>query len=151
MRKRYQQGSLTKVGGSWIAQWWEDGHRRKRTLGRIHHMTKAQAKTQLASIVAPINRASGKPLDQTTLVDFVGQIYFPFYRRKWKGSTRGTNESRIHHYLISEFSEWRLDSFSRDGLQDFLDRKSAAGLSFSTVNHLRWDLKQIFGMAAAEG
>src|SRR5258708_536505 len=28
MRRRYQEGSLKKVDGKWIAQWWEDGHRR---------------------------------------------------------------------------------------------------------------------------
>ena len=33
MRKRYQKGSIKKYRGAWIAQWWEDGHRRKRTLG----------------------------------------------------------------------------------------------------------------------
>jgi hypothetical protein len=26
-----------------VAQWWEDGHRRERALGRISKMTKAQA------------------------------------------------------------------------------------------------------------
>jgi integrase len=39
--------------------------------------------------------------------------------------------------------------FRRDGLQDFLDEK-AKTLSFSVVNHLRWDLKAIFDMAVAE-
>ncbi len=29
--------------------------------------------------------------------------------------------------------------------------KAQAGLSFSVVDHLRWDLKQIFDMAVAEG
>src|SRR6266436_4981251 len=45
MRKRYQKGSLKNIDGSWIAQWWEDGHRRKRTLGRVKDMTKTRAKT----------------------------------------------------------------------------------------------------------
>jgi len=30
-------------------------------------------------------------------------------------------------------------------------RKRAEGLSFSVINHLRWDLRQIFGLAMAEG
>jgi integrase len=38
----------------------------------------------------------------------------------------------------------------RDELQALLDRK-ALTLSFSMVAHLRWDLKQIFDMAVAEG
>jgi site-specific recombinase XerD len=36
-------------------------------------------------------------------------------------------------------------------LQDLLDRKVKDGLSFSVVDHLRWDMKQIFDMAVAEG
>jgi integrase len=43
-----------------------------------------------------------------------------------------------------------LGSFRRDELQSFLDRKSST-FSFSVVDHLRWDLKQIFDMAVAEG
>jgi len=42
-------------------------------------------------------------------------------------------------------------SFQRNQLQDVLDEKTQADLSFSTVDHLRWDTKQIFDMAVAEG
>ena len=48
------------------------------------------------------------------------------------------------------FKNCELSVFRRDGLQDFLDEK-AKSLSFSVVNHLRWDLKAIFDMAVAEG
>ena len=44
-----------------------------------------------------------------------------------------------------------MSGFRRDELQDLLDLKAKAGLSFSVVDHLRWDLKQIFDMAVAEG
>ncbi|MBV9498173.1 MAG: hypothetical protein JO138_02250 [Acidobacteriaceae bacterium] len=43
-----------------------------------------------------------------------------------------------------------MSTFDRDELRVFLDRKSLT-LSFSVVDHLRWDLKQIFDMAVAEG
>jgi hypothetical protein len=61
MRKRYQEGSIKKYRGAWIAQWWEDGHRRNRTIGRVSMMTKTEAQVPLASIVTPINikQASG--------------------------------------------------------------------------------------------
>jgi hypothetical protein len=36
-------------------------------------------------------------------------------------------------------------------MQNLLDRKAAMGFSFSVVGHLRWDLKQIFELAVAEG
>ena len=86
-----------------------------------------------------------------TFGDFERQVYLPFYRRKWKGSTAVTNEDRVEHHLTCEFTGRMLNSFTRDGLQSFLDQKATAGLSFSTIAHLRWDLKQIFDMAVADG
>ncbi len=148
MRRRFQKGSLSKVGGSWIVQWWEDGHRRKRTLGR---MTKAQAQAELATILAPLNNREAGPSDTCTFSEFMQQTYLPFYRRKWKDSTAATNQDRIRYHLVSEFRERRLGSLTRDELQSFLDQRAEAGLSFSTVDHLRWDLKQVFNMAVAEG
>jgi integrase len=38
---------------------------------------------------------------------------------------------------------------TREELQGFLDTKSS--LSFNTVAHLRWDLKQMFDLALSEG
>jgi integrase len=43
-----------------------------------------------------------------------------------------------------------LDSFHREELQDFLDERAVV-LSFSVVDHLRWDLKRVFDMAVNEG
>ena len=151
MRKRFQQGSLSKVDGSWIAQWWEDGHRRKRTLGRCSQLTKAQAQVILSGIVAPLNARKVTPSAICKFSDFVRDIYLPFYKRKWKRTTIATNEDRIRVHLASEFGELTLSSFTRNDLQDFLDRKAAAGLSYSVVAHLRWDLRQILGMAQDEG
>jgi len=54
MRKRFQKGSLKKRAGSWIAQYWEYGHRRSQKLGRISEMTKAKAQAEPAVILAPI-------------------------------------------------------------------------------------------------
>jgi len=151
MRKRHQKGSLTKIYGSWVVQWWEDGHRRKRTLGRTSSMTKTQAQNALDAILAPINNKQDVPSGERKFSDFMKEVYLPFYRRKWKTSTTATNEDRLKHHILSEFAERTLNAFTRDGLQTFLDAKAAANLSFSTVDHLRWDLKQIFGMAVAEG
>jgi integrase len=151
MRKRHQKGSLLRVDGSWIAQWWEDGHRRKRTLGRTGQMTKAQAQTELAAIVAPVNSRQRPRTEACSFGDFVEGVYLPFYRRKWKRSTTMTNEDRIAHHLTTEFAPRALGTFGRDELQTFLDGKAAKGPSYSVVDHLRWDLKQVFDMAVAEG
>jgi len=150
MRRRFQKGYLQKVRGVWVARWREDGQRKARKLGRVSLMTKAQALTELAAIVGPINSRRGQPSEQMSFGDFVQQVYLPFYRRKWKRSTAMTNEDRIAHHLTPEFAPRSLGSFGRDELQSFLDRK-ARTLSFSVVDHLRWDLKQIFDMSVAEG
>jgi hypothetical protein len=151
MRKRYQQGSLKKSDGKWIAQWWEDGHRRKRTLGSVAKVAKAQAQSELDAILAPINARSEAPSASAKWGHFVNNIYLPFYQRKWKRSSAMTNEDRLRVHLAPVFSERSLGSFSRDELQTLLDEKAASGLSYSVVAHLRWDLRQIFRMAVAEG
>lgn len=150
-RKRSQQGSLKLLRGRWIAQWWEEGHRRNRLLGKVSNMTKSQAKNKLAEILITINTKDHLPSEDLNFGDFVKQIYLPFYCRKWKGSTSQCNTDRLRHHLTCEFENRRLSAFRRNELQDFLDRKAGSALSFSTVDHLRWDLRQIFGMAVAEG
>ena len=62
-----------------------------------------------------------------------------------------TNEDRIRHHLTIRFGERLVSSFRREELQDFLEQKAAAGLSYSVVAHLRWDLRQNLRMAREEG
>jgi len=149
MGKRYQIGNVFKVHGSWLGRWRENGKRRVQKLGRVSEMTKSQAKEKLAEILRPIN-ASADVNPNWTFGDFVEDVYFPFYRRKWKRSTKMTTQDRIEFHLVGEFKKRRLSEIKRDELQTFLDQK-AAKLSFSTVDHLKWDLVSIFKMAIAEG
>lgn len=151
MRRRYQQGSLSKVDGNWIAQWWDDGHRRKRTLGRISTVKKTEARNALDAILAPINSRASAPSPSTQWGEFVNHTYLPFYSRKWKLSTKETNEDRLRVHLTPVYEQRKLGSFTRDELQDLLDAKAQAGLSYSVVAHLRWDMRQIFRMAVQEG
>ena len=107
--------------------------------------------TKLAEIVAPINARGQDPTPDMAFDMFVTTVYLPFYGRKWKRSTMMSNHDRVERYLVSEFGAHKLGGFRRDELQDFLDRREADGLSYSTVAHLRWDMRQIFRMAVAEG
>jgi hypothetical protein len=60
--------------------------------------------------------------------------------------------NRVSVHLVAPFSDRELSGFRRDELQDLLHLKvNKDGLSFSVVDHLRWDLKQSFDMAVAEG
>ena len=121
MRKRYQKGSLKKVDGVWIAQFWEDSHRRKRSLGRVSKVPKAQAQAELDAILAPINSRAQAPAPSAKWGEFIVNTYLPFYRRKWKRSSAVTNEERLRVHLTPVYSERTLGSFSRDELQTLLD------------------------------
>ncbi len=152
MRQRFQNGCVrkSKDGRYWVGQWREDGRLRSRVLGKVSNMTKSKAREKLAAIVKPINERAANVVDKdVTTKDFVEKEYLPFYKRKWKESTAMTNEDRVNHHIVTDFGNRELRSLTRDDLQRFLDSKSS--LSFSTVDHLRWDLKQIFDMAVAEG
>lgn len=61
------------------------------------------------------------------------------------------NRYRIRFYIGKVFGERRISSITCEELQTFLDDKAKTGLSFSIVDHLRWDLSQIFSLALAEG
>ena len=150
MRKRHQTGGLKKQRGKWLGQWWVGDKRQSIVLGLIKDMTKGQAKAGVARIVAEEN--AKRDADRAwKFGEFVEVVYFPYYSRKWKHSTRDNNVNRVTFHLVSAFGDRELSGFKRDELQDLLDAKVAAGLSFSVVDHLRWDLKQIFDMAEAEG
>jgi integrase len=114
-------------------------------------MSKAEALKELASVLGPINSRTAPPSKTWAFSDLVERLYLPFYVRKWKRSTAMTNKDRLEHHLVSEFGTCKLGSFTREQLQDYLDAKAASGLSFSMVDHLLWDLKQVFDMAVAEG
>ena len=154
-KKRYQKGSLqcrkhgrTKV---WVALWWQGSSRRFKTLGRCSEMNKGGAMERLAEILQslkPCAREDGEEV--CTLSNFVKSVYLPFQRKKWKNSTSLTSEQRIRCHLISELGAVRLDNIRREHLQEFLDRKAASGLSFSVVDHLRWDLRAILDLAVED-
>jgi integrase len=110
-------------------------------------MTKTEARQTVEAIVAKLKPQSEKPL----FGDFLENVYFSYYSRKWKPSTCENNKQRMRTHLLGAFKDRPLDNLLRDELQDFMDSKGNAGLSFSVVDHLRWDLKQIFEMAIAEG
>jgi len=130
--------------------WYVDGKRKSKAIGFIKEMTKGKAKEEVARIVAEA-RARREANRAWKFGEFVEQIYFPYYSRKWKDSTRENNINRVTVHLVSEFAGRELRSFRRDELQDLLDLKATVPLSFSVVDHLRWDMKQIFDMAVAEG
>ena len=149
-RRRYQSGGLKKRCGKWVGQWWEGPRRRNRVLGLISTMTKSEATTALEQILADLKVSQAEVPKDVSLGKFIEGVYYPFYERKWKHSTAANNINRVDTHVVPVFGDRPVTSFRRDDLQGFLDAKCAAGLSFSMVDHIRWDLKQIFDMAIAE-
>ena len=147
MRNRHSAGGVSKQRGRWKGLWYEGSVKRSRIIGFVKDMTKGEAREAVAKIVAELRAKQQTP---RMFGEFVEGVYFPYYTRKWKRSTRDNNVNRIGVHLVEAYKERLLGSFKRDELQDLLDAK-AGTLSFSMVDHLRWDLKQIFDMALAEG
>jgi integrase len=130
--------------------YYADGGRKSKVLGLVKDLTKSEARAAVNRIVAEMNARR----DQNRVWkfgEFVREVYIPYYSRKWKQSTRENNVNRVSVHLVANFGDRELSSIKRDELQDLLDAKANGGLSFSVVDHLRWDAKQIFDMAVAEG
>jgi integrase len=151
MRKsRYQKGSIKKQRGRWVAMWWVGQSRKSRVIGLVKDMTKSDARAVVDRIVSAAN-AKRDENRVWCFGELVREIYLPFYSRKWKASTKGSSMNRVLVHLVAPFETREVSGLRRDELQDLLDEKARVGLSFSTVDHLRWDLKAVFDMALAEG
>jgi integrase len=151
MRKRFQTGSVKKVKGKWIGQWRENGHRRNLVLGRVSELSKSAAQARVAEIVRPINNRQRESNPEMRLEDFIRDVALEVHRRRWKRSTAMTVVHRVLYHISGDLGDRPIGKIEREELQLFLDRKAAKGLSFSTVDHLRWDLHQIFSLAVEEG
>jgi integrase len=136
----------------WVLLYREGDSRRYETLGRCSEMTKSDAESKRDQVMREINaRSADRLTEASSFGDFLMGVYLPFYRGKWKYSTRITNEQRMQFHLVLEFGKCEVGQLGLKRLQGFLDQKAASGLSFSIVDHLRWDLRSILGMAHAEG
>jgi len=129
------------------------GTQAQSVFGAVKSTRKREAEEKLNEILEPINARRDEPSPDMCFGPFGRQVFFPFYERKWKGSTAIANSERMQYHLVSVFKTRSLSSFTRgrDELQALLERKAASGLSYSVVAHLRWDLRQIFRMAVTEG
>src|SRR5215510_4327933 len=155
-RRRFQRGSLQKrkSGGcwNWIVFWWQDHRRHGQILGPCSSMSHAEALAEMAKLLQPLNAHAGEPImPVVTIGDWIRNQFLPFIRRKWKLSTASTSGDRIRTHLVADLGSLELHSVTRDLLQAYLEQKAANGLSFSVVDHLRWDLRAIFRLAVQDG
>ena len=154
-RKRFLKGSVRpRQHGHrrvWVAQWWEDGRRRSKVLGKCSEISKSQADAMMASILQPLNQSSGQAAPpRHSFSEYVEDVFLPVHRRKWKESTRTTSEHTIRRHLLPSLGGRRLSEIGREDLQLLLDDKAKTHSS-SVVAHLRWYLSAIFRMALSDG
>jgi integrase len=155
-RRRFQRGSLQKRqsggGWNWIAFWWEDGRRRGQLLGSCSQISRPEALAEMGKRLQSINAHAGEVMARLwTVGEWIREVFLPFSRRKWKLSTASTTGDRIRKHLIADLGSLEIRSFTRDRLQQYLEHKLTQGLSFSVIDHLRWDLRAIFRLAAQDG
>src|ERR1035441_3749458 len=83
MRKsRYQKGSVKKQDGRWVAMWWVGRSHRSRVIGLVKDMTKSDARAIVDGIVTEAE-AKENQNRVWTFGEFVEEVYFPYYSRKW--------------------------------------------------------------------
>ena len=156
-RRRFQKGSLQLRKHAdrrvWVVLYYDEKReRRYHTLGWASEMNKGTADEKRQEFMREIN-GGGRTTGATrppTVAEFLEQVYLPFYRGKWKESTAGTSENRLRHHIARELGPQRLEDLTLAPLQQFLEQKATSGLSFSVVDHLRWDLSSMFEMAVSE-
>ena len=156
-RRRFQKGSLQLRKHAerrvWVILYYDErGERRYHTLGWASEMNKGQADEKRQEFMREINGGvrTISAVRPPTITEFLEEVYLPFYLGKWKESTAGTSENRIRHHIGKDLGSQRLTSLTLAKLQQFLEKKAASGLSFSVVDHLRWDLSSMFEMAVSE-
>ena len=108
MRIRHSTGGVRKQRGRWLGLWHEGGRKKSKVLGFVSGMTKGEAREKVARIVAEERARLDRDLDRDRawrFGEFVEQIYFPYYSRKWKHSTRENNTNRMRVHLVSALGD----------------------------------------------
>src|SRR5882757_7370309 len=100
MRTRHSTGGVRKQRGRWIGMWYTDGRRTSKVVGFIKEMTKGKAREEVAKLVAK-ERAKSETDRAWKFGEFIENIYFPYYTRKWKESTRENNVNRVSVHLVA--------------------------------------------------
>lgn len=154
-RKRFQRGSLTtrKREGKnyWLGQWREGGHHRTKELGLCSKTNRLTAESLLQDILKPINEGvERREQSRLTFEQFTELAYLPVFQRKWKISTAETEIPRIRFHLVRALRDKLMRSITRDDMQCLLD-ETAKNCGRSVLDHLRFRLRSIFGLALSEG
>jgi integrase len=155
--RRHQRGSLLQKNGRWIAKYYySPGKQTTKTLGDItgpRRMTERQAKIMLDELVRPLNLNPTESRKFETVSNFAHAV---FYRvKKETGAWRASSEQRarweIEKRILPMIGEKSFEQLTASDLRAILNHYANAGLSKSSLGHIRSHLTDICRMARAEG
>ena len=156
-KRRFQKGALRAIRQGtrkvWRLQWYDaTGIRRSRTLGLCSQMSRRAAETARSQMMLAINESQNarQPDDELTLGKFIEQNYFKHKEAVWKESSKSTTTDRIKGHVVTPLGGILVSKASREQMQDLLDKKVKEGLGKSMLDHLRFDLRDIFSLAVAD-
>jgi integrase len=151
-RRRYQHGSLNRVGSRWIARWREDvalpsGEvkrvHKKQVIGTIADLpTKKLAERALAKRLEPVNREDYRPTSTVT---------FGLFAAKWKKeimihhkpSSRSSEASIVNGHLVPYFGEEPLQNIKAEMIQRYVNTSHGSPKSIRnriSLLMVMWDM-----------
>jgi integrase len=160
-KRRRQKGSLKKLRYRdgrlwWRLQWRKPGEKNVTTkwLGKCSKMSKKAAEGERDRVLEPIN-AGLKPQGSSmmNLSDFIDTVFVKAKQeaKRWReDSTAPTSRGILDNHLKPALGAKLIHLITRLDLQGFLNRKAAAGCSYSLVQHLHSFIGEIFEMAFAD-
>lgn len=159
VRRRFQRGSLRKRGKTnpvWEAQWYEpclnpDGtigrKRRSVILGLVSELGKKEAKKKLDELLLPLNQGKFVPHSTLTFRQFCEQFFAAGVYPSLKPSTAKRYQRTLRTHLLPAFGDRRLCDLTTFDVQQLINQKLDAGLSWEVCNHLRNLVSKIYTTA----
>lgn len=174
MRRRWQNGSLKKIGGNWIARWWEDCIREDGRPGRIRRyanlggVNREKADEELERLVKKENGGCKLPRPMVTFKTFVHEQWAPAEMplldavtlklnrdearkqrpdSEHRPASADTYASKLRTHLIPYFGQKRLCEITRYDVELFLAEKARQGHSPAHVRAMCATLSRVMQAA----
>ena len=154
--RRYQRGSLcnSENGEIWYGKYYPaPGAPQKRVqLGRSSEMNEKQARTALDDIIALLNRNPAHAQGAELVRRFVEQVYIPqkYENGDWRRATGQEAEYLFRRSILSEIGELRCRDLKAEHLRAVLRKLAGTGLSYESVNKVRFAMGDMVKRMVAE-
>ena len=154
--RRYQRGSISQSesGEIWYGKYYPapGAHQKRVQLGRTDEMDEKAARVALDDIVAALNRNPVHALGAEPVRRFVEQVFIP---QKYEDGVWRENSGREAEYLfrrsiLPEIGDMRCRDLKAEHLRTVLRNLAATGLSYESVNKVRFAMGDMVKKMIAE-